>query len=186
MSSSIHIDKSLIDYIANLSKVVAENSQKSSNLLFEVSTWLGGKSTALIELALSSAWRERGNAAARIVRTSKPDSMPVIETSNSSPVQPGYLDKLNGELAQAQEFYLNSPKDEKKQLKSVVTRIESEIERVHALHVARSPLSGPVTYLWATKGTLGLRLEVPKPQPCSVLASHADAASSHSSGCSRR
>ena len=88
--------------------------------------------------------------------------MPTIETKSSSPVQPGYLDRLNGELTLAQESYLNSPKGEKKRMKSEVTRIESEIERVHALHAARSPPAGPVTYLWPTKGTLGLRLEAPR------------------------
>jgi len=86
--------------------------------------------------------------------------MPTIETNYISPIQPGYLDTLNGELTAAQESYLNSPKSKKKLLKTNVTKIENEIERVHALHAERPPLSGTVAYLWPSTGTLGLRLEV--------------------------
>lgn len=87
--------------------------------------------------------------------------MPTIDTASTSPVAPGYLDTLNEELASAQATYLNSPRWTKKRLRGNVDRIEDEIERVHAMHAERSPSAGPVTYLWPSKGTLGIRLKVP-------------------------
>ena len=86
--------------------------------------------------------------------------MPTL-SPHVSPVQPGYLDTLNDELTATQESYLNSPtRRRKKQARQLVIQVEGKIDRVHTQHANRSQVDAPITYLWPTKGTLGLRLEV--------------------------